>query len=960
MDTNILFEKFTVDEVRAIEKKTRADIERKKEDLRTMVGERYRDLIEAADTITEMKNSAHNVMQSINRMESLCKELKQRHMVKGSLLYKREKPDNSSRKHELKFYGIASQIKLLLDMPEKIWSALDTSDYLTAARHYLLSRHVHTSLQLDSQQSPDLLSMFPVLTRQWAAISHFRSTILQGCRSLLRDAQADDQQIADCLCTIILLEDSTPRQVFNEFLLARTSAVQQLFKSNQQTSSIKEQTTLVIHLITTTIHQIYVVFFSGQSTVDAPCNLLLKILTEVTSKKQQETGLLEAHGTVSAKCLPRSVLEFMPSLRSHAVPVSLQQLQENSQQWINTCLKDVTSGLGKLLGFVNTVKRLADIRDALWEQLKQDHSMSLWGTVCSHVLNRSLSVWEDFLQDLFIDRAKALIKYQLDTATEMTKRHVTKVVMEIGSTSESISNGDTDLAEYIWHESSGDITQNMAWTTAAARSTSDNPGGLIMKAKAYTPFIQSLCKNYDEKLSSMMEDVSYYTQKSEDSVTMETPDGTEPFDRFSKADDLTNHIQMTCSTCIKELLDYLTEQIILWEKSLSEISDHSINIITQNKILLVGRLSYSLCEMAPSLQQCIAAIPPGKKTESLSYGKKSMKLSSSKIPDDPRWAETKQRLVRCQSECNRIWSNYLSDWVIRDLKQNLQTKKESDIITSCTRWDEVDIQEETEDGKKISSKIRVPMQASWYIHSLLYKLCKEINRVGGHAVHRSTLQNIVHKVSDGIVSCYESVIQESRSKNSTAIPLTQQRALQMLFDMKYVIQVIPRKEEGKENQRYNQRCKKIIDMLEEKVDPFDLDVFTPFMQSHLLKQGQRSAVLFGSITCLDKLGLYSGGRSSQTGQSEQHNVLPLTQCTGRFTLLPISSQPTRSSLPAPVLKQSLYKVTDSGMPSLTEKAAAVLPHSTSQKDVGSSFYNKLGSMSSMSDISNWFSNIGNK
>lgn len=30
----------------------------------------------------------------------------------------------------------------------------------------------------------------------------------------------------------------------------------------------------------------------------------------------------------------------------------------------------------------------------------------------------------------------------------------------------------------------------MAWIPSTARSTSDNPGGLIMKAKAFTPVVQ--------------------------------------------------------------------------------------------------------------------------------------------------------------------------------------------------------------------------------------------------------------------------------------------------------------------------------------------------------------------------------------------------------------------------------------------------------------------------------------
>ncbi|GFO40997.1 conserved oligomeric Golgi complex subunit 1-like [Plakobranchus ocellatus] len=60
-NATILFEKHTVEKIRHLEKETRLDIEKKKEDLRVMVGERYRDLIEAADTITDMKTSAENV-----------------------------------------------------------------------------------------------------------------------------------------------------------------------------------------------------------------------------------------------------------------------------------------------------------------------------------------------------------------------------------------------------------------------------------------------------------------------------------------------------------------------------------------------------------------------------------------------------------------------------------------------------------------------------------------------------------------------------------------------------------------------------------------------------------------------------------------------------------------------------------------------------------------------------------
>lgn len=75
-----------------------------------------------------------------------------------------------------KFYSMAAQIKLLLEIPEKIWSSMEASEYLHATQLYLLCCHLHKLLQLDpssSRYSP-VLSRFPILSQQLAAASHFR------------------------------------------------------------------------------------------------------------------------------------------------------------------------------------------------------------------------------------------------------------------------------------------------------------------------------------------------------------------------------------------------------------------------------------------------------------------------------------------------------------------------------------------------------------------------------------------------------------------------------------------------------------------------------------------------------------------------------------------------------------------------------------------------------------------
>lgn len=76
-DPTVLFERYSTEEIRAIERKVRGEIEQKKEELRQMVGERYRDLIDAADTIGEMRQCSESVVKSIQNMYSYCNKLKQ-------------------------------------------------------------------------------------------------------------------------------------------------------------------------------------------------------------------------------------------------------------------------------------------------------------------------------------------------------------------------------------------------------------------------------------------------------------------------------------------------------------------------------------------------------------------------------------------------------------------------------------------------------------------------------------------------------------------------------------------------------------------------------------------------------------------------------------------------------------------------------------------------------------------
>lgn len=76
-DPAALFETHGAEEIRGLERQVRAEIEHKKEELRQMVGERYRDLIEAADTIGQMRRCAAGLVDAVRATDQYCARLRQ-------------------------------------------------------------------------------------------------------------------------------------------------------------------------------------------------------------------------------------------------------------------------------------------------------------------------------------------------------------------------------------------------------------------------------------------------------------------------------------------------------------------------------------------------------------------------------------------------------------------------------------------------------------------------------------------------------------------------------------------------------------------------------------------------------------------------------------------------------------------------------------------------------------------
>ncbi|XP_075701950.1 conserved oligomeric Golgi complex subunit 1 [Rhinoderma darwinii] len=902
-DPSTLFEAHSAEEIRGLEKKVRAEIEQKKEELRQMVGERYRDLIEAADTIGEMRKSAGLVVDAVRDMERYCGALKSKPSPAMGLR------GTSAVQSQEKFYSTAAQIKLLLEIPEKIWSAMEASQYLRATQLYLLCCHLHSLLQLDSATSrySPVLAKFPILIRQVAAAGTFRSTILQESKSLLRCSAASDQSVAEALCSIMLLEDSSPRQALADLLLARKTGIQQLLNQPHHGSSIKSQVCSLVELLANTLYQAHALFYTQPDDVPAnpalSCGLLFSMLETVTTQQTGGKGIKVLREEIKSvswfKHLPPSVVDFQPTLRTLAHPISQDYLRETLQRWINLCNEDLKSGISALLIYVKTLKGLAGIRDAVWELLTSDSMSHNWEKVCQRLLDRPIRFWEDMMRQLFLDRLQTLIKEGLESISNESVQLLFSTLQDLERNPDTIKHiqYESNICSFLWSENPSDLPSDAAWISVAGRSP-QRRSGLSLKAQAVTPCIQSFCQALDSKLKVKLEDLFSYlpreasgTEQQKESLTAGGKHSA--FDRYGDANMVQEILCHHCLTCMQHIQDSVRAQ--LKTAADLELCEHNTVLFSYTlcKVLFLARLCQSLSELCPHLKQCILGKAGGieptiRETKTAKKSGKGRTADKSQVVC--KWQELKDKLINQSLDAYSIWSSTVVQHLVHSFTNPMLQNTAGSALATATQWDEIEIQEETEAGISVASKIRLPGQCSWYVQSLLFNLCQAVNHVGGHALPKVTLQELLRSCLDEVLSAYEKLCQEDLGKKSSNC-VTQTRALQMLFDLRYLCLVLSsRAEDGKT--KPDSRIQQVADRLESCIDPFDLDVFTPHLNVNLNRLAQRTSVLFGLLTGAEN---QFTSRSSTLGVQETHNVLPLASSQIRFGLLPLSMSSSRKS-----------------------------------------------------------------
>lgn len=222
-----LFRKHPVQEMRQYERLISVHLETHKQDVRTTIGERYPDLLQAASSIDAMYEAGVKARDAITKAEE------------RSRLLALEKPTTAKAPEQLEeiearqaVYQIASQLKLLVDTPELVWHCLENHQYLEAVRVYQRANLMYRRLMQSSapttllEKKPVKVALlFPILPRQWETIAHLKQQIDDRARHELAMQDLSINSACACLAAISYLDKASCSNLLQVFLKVRSDAL---------------------------------------------------------------------------------------------------------------------------------------------------------------------------------------------------------------------------------------------------------------------------------------------------------------------------------------------------------------------------------------------------------------------------------------------------------------------------------------------------------------------------------------------------------------------------------------------------------------------------------------------------------------------------------------------------------------------------------------------------------------
>ncbi|KAL2511438.1 Vps51/Vps67 family (components of vesicular transport) protein [Abeliophyllum distichum] len=913
-DAESLFRTKSISEIRNVEAITRKQISDKSEELRQLVGNRYRDLIDSADSIVLMKSTCESISANIDT-------------IRDAILHSLFSPADSPRSPNVAFnparariYGIACRVKYLVDTPENIWGCLDESMFLEASARYVRAKHVHFNL-VNSKESKNVLSNFPLLQHQWQIVESFKAQISQRSREILLDQTLNlgINAYADALAAVSIIDELDPIQVLTLFLDSRKSCMSQKLiaccnNGNADSSDVISVFCEVLKIIQVSIGQVGELFL--QVLNDMP--LFYKTILGSPPASQLFGGIPVPDEEV------RLWNSFKEKLQSVMVILQRDSIAKTCSDWLRNCGKEIVSQISGryLIDVIGSGRDLSSAEKLIRETMdsKQVLEGSLewlksvfgseielpWKRTRELVLGDDSDLWDDIFEDAFVRRMKMIIDLGFD---EMSR------VVDVVESVHSITQAPGDQIRFqaylsrsptgggVWFmEPNGKRPVSIPGSKSQLPQENDFRGCL----NAYFgPEVSRIRDTVDSCCESVLEDLLSFLESPKAPVRMK---------------DLAPYLQNKCYGSMSTILMQLKNELDLLYTDLENRKKNNESAqpptIVVERSLFIGRLLFAFQKHSRHIpvifgsprswvNETVSAVSlrppsilrftstdspvsdsPGKKMHDSTKRQTSLVTAALFGVDEsssPQLEELRKATLDLCIKAHNLWISWVSDELSATLSRNLRQDNALSTTAPLRGWEETVVKQEQSSEGQTEMKISLPSMPSLYMTSFLFQACEEIYRTGGHVLDKPILQNFASRLLDKLIGIYEEFLSIEEAHGPQVSEKVQMRS-QLKFQRRTVL-LEGNRMYRKLSQVIRERIDGLVNRLSQRLDPIDWLTYEPYLWENERQSYLRHAVVFGFFVQLNRMYMDTVQKLPSNSES---NIMQCSRVP-RFKYLPISA-----------------------------------------------------------------------
>ncbi|CAO3591890.1 unnamed protein product [Absidia cylindrospora] len=887
----------SVAEVRAFEKRTRQNVETRKKELRSMVGEQYVDLIAAADTIIDMEKKAKVIQQNLQRMQESC-DIHSIQREATHIHISEEKEQSSQDQKRQQLYILAALIKSLADVPEQIWHALEGHQYLQAGCLYILAREVHKYLETEDSFMVDIDIAFPVIQRQWDAVSFFKPQIIQKSIQYLRVFVLESEDVANVLIGLMQMDGMTRKSTLETLLEMRTKAISDLIQqsimeksdfSDQKLSRHLRDIALIIQRTLIHIRNIYLptkTSSSNKSLLTMYAEQMQSNFTIPNTKSSSnvdinsKSNLSHRRSSVSGSSSSLAVTRlFSPSTNAHLLirylPESIQHftaatnfgmddtltldtISEITRQWTLNIKQQLDTHLEAILRPISTTRKLLDVRSRLWDLLLEDEygkGHTSWMEVCQDLLGEHYSIYDTMFRPSFNNQAKHIIDVGCQAIADQPNHIIWPLISDY--LQGRATKKGFQLAPKIWPGTNG-ISDNHQDTVfnlpslSSANAIMSFKKALTKASTERTTLQVEMLETYDKAWSQLLIDVGSHTTH-----------GNQDDHFFSQTDSnvMKEYFQKQCEESNMQYIAGLHELI----EKLNQASEKNTAIEVS---IWVGRVARLISEESEELPRALAFSPSSAAGD---HKENDIFALKSGIDKDPKLGQLQTQFFATYIEAYQGWIQETCRQFGSRLALALDSTTWNDRCPAVSVWENMSSANSNE-----KEDIVLPTMATNATERVIFGVCEAIQKIHSTRLDKMVLRTLCQDLHKTLIHELNSFIAKED------VLITEKGALQLLFDISFLDRVL-------QGQLNSVSSLSFMSALKEKIDPINWAVFEPYYEGNVERFYLKQTLLLGLLVRPNS-ATFERTRKALTGNQagqQQYNVLPLAPQAQRFTLLPI-------------------------------------------------------------------------